>query len=534
MRRFLWMLCLLICSTPVLAQQKHSSISLEQRIIYQKAVEGIYWKHMIWPASNPQPKPPLEAAMSESAIRLKTEEYLRKSNALASYWHRPVTPEQLQEEMDRMAKETLDSNLLRELWAALDNDPYLIAECLARPLLVARFTQEVDGFDKWWNQKQDAMPMLAETSAHQYRLPQITDSVDVSAMPVGAAANSWKPTTKIGAPTGRNTHTAVWTGTEMIIWGGWDDVYYQTGGRYSPSTNSWVATTTTGAPTERAAHTAVWTGTEMIVWGGFLGSKVLRNGARYNPLTDSWISVTTTGAPKPRYRHTAIWTGSEMIVWGGGGRRPNSVLRSGGRYDPSTDSWHSTKLTGAPSPRAVHTAVWTGTEMLIWGGLKYLESGSIALGTGGRYNPSTNTWTKITNAGAPYKRTSHTAVWTGTEMLVWTGTSDSDLSYKTGGRYDPSTDTWRAISTSHAPIDRYLQTAVWTGTEMIIWGGFFGENLKTGARYDPVSDTWTPTKTKGAPAGRTEHTAIWTGSQMIVWGGHGNKGDLKSGGRYTP
>ena len=31
--------------------------------------------------------------------------------------------------------------------------------------------------------------------------------------------------------------------------------------------------------------------------------------------------MTTNGAPAARYDHTAVWTGSEMIVWGGYGSR---------------------------------------------------------------------------------------------------------------------------------------------------------------------------------------------------------------------
>ena len=56
----------------------------------------------------------------------------------------------------------------------------------------------------------------------------------------------------------------------MIVWGGGPglNTYYNTGGRYNPGTDSWTATSTTGAPTGRAYHTAVWSGSEMIVWGG--------------------------------------------------------------------------------------------------------------------------------------------------------------------------------------------------------------------------------------------------------------------------
>ena len=79
-----------------------------------------------------------------------------------------------------------------------------------------------------------------------------------------------------------------------------------------------------------------------------------------------------TNAPDPRLWHTAVWTGSEMIVWGGS---HSGVLNTGGRYNPSTDSWTATSTTNAPSARQAHTAIWTGTEMIVWDG-----------STGGRYN----------------------------------------------------------------------------------------------------------------------------------------------------
>ena len=76
--------------------------------------------------------------------------------------------------------------------------------------------------------------------------------------------------------------------------------YLNTGGRYNPSTDSWTATSTTNAPAARGGHTAVWTGSEMIVWGGDDGSD-LNTGGRYNPSTDSWTATSTTNAPTGRY-----------------------------------------------------------------------------------------------------------------------------------------------------------------------------------------------------------------------------------------
>src|SRR2546430_8879979 len=90
----------------------------------------------------------------------------------------------------------------------------------------------------------------------------------------------------------------------------------------------------------------------------------LNTGGRYSPGTDSWTATNTYNVPDPRSGHTAVWTGSEMIVWGGNGQDIfSSTLNTGGRYDLATDSWMPTTVTDAPSPRNGHTAVWTGAEM---------------------------------------------------------------------------------------------------------------------------------------------------------------------------
>jgi hypothetical protein len=66
----------------------------------------------------------------------------------------------------------------------------------------------------------------------------------------------------------------------------------------------------------------------MIVWGG--GSDTLKNtGAFYDPAADEWTPTPTLDAPSPRFYHTAVWTGSQMIVWGGSNL---SARLSGGRY----------------------------------------------------------------------------------------------------------------------------------------------------------------------------------------------------------
>jgi N-acetylneuraminic acid mutarotase len=478
--------------------------------------------------------------MSQEQLEKKVENYLRTSQALEEYLQHPLSSERLQAEMDRMAQHTKQPEVLRELFDALGNDPFVIAECLARQTLAQRRVSKVDNQGRanvvrvaWLKQPLQPSVTRAKTKAPvrmaafnaSYTLPAISEGP-------GCIDDTWVATSTTNAPSPRNSHTAVWTGSEMIVWGGFVPPfnYFNTGGKYNPATDSWTATSTANAPDARTGHTAVWTGTEMIVWGGAAGSpkSFTDSGGRYNPATDSWIPTSITSAPSPRSSHTAVLTGTEMIVWGGFDL--SGDVNSGGSYDPNTDSWTAISNTNVPTARDTHTAVWTGSEMIIWGGED--NSGNL-LDTGGRYNPSTNSWTATSTTNAPIGRLFHTAIWGGNEMIVWGGSNGGFTYYNTGGRYNSGTDTWTATSTTNA-TQRSFHTAVWTGNEMIVWAGGTspGSFTDTGERYNPGTDSWTPTSTTNAPEGRSEHTAVWTGTEMIVWGGTSATDRLNTGGRY--
>src|SRR5437867_4299427 len=114
------------------------TLTFAERVTYQRAIEEVYWRHRIWPKERPDPKPSLDTVMSQAQLEKKVADYLRKSQALDDYWQRPITAEQLQAEMDRMAKHTKRPEVLRELFEALGNDPFVIAECLGKPALAER------------------------------------------------------------------------------------------------------------------------------------------------------------------------------------------------------------------------------------------------------------------------------------------------------------------------------------------------------------------------------------------------------------
>jgi hypothetical protein len=497
-RLFFLPLLILSVVSPAISQ----SLTLAERIQAREKIERVYYNHRIWPESNKSAKPSFEEMVPHSVIEKKVNDSLSMQ----------ISPKMLQAEMDRIAKTTKDPQLLQELFSALNNDPYLIAETLVRPILANRT---------------DIVPSKRKNRKFSFRLPKIDTT---------STCGGWDVLDAPNPPSPRFGHTAIWTGTEMIVWGG----YTNTGGRYDPALNIWIATAVDpNTPSDGSFHTAIWTGTEMIIW------EPDSSGGRYNPTSDSWLSTSLNNAPDPRLGYTAIWTGGEMIVWGGE-LSDTEQVNTGGRYDPSTDSWKATSLgMNVPEPRSYHSAIWTGQEMIIWGGRSIVSP----LNSGARYSPTSDSW--VPTSLAPVYLNNHTAVWTGSQMIVWGGELGLGAygTTNTGGIYNPASDTWQKTSLVGAALERSYHTAIWTGTEMIVWGGtvepsFFYIDTHTGGRYSPANDSWLGTAIgTNTPDVRQRHTAVWTGTKMIIFGGYQEGStceplDLKevgdTGGIYSP
>jgi len=243
------------------ANVSHRTLTFAERVAYQRAIEEVYWRHRIWPKDNPQPKPPIDGIVSQAQLEKKVEDYLRKSDLVADHRGRPITASELQTEMDRMANHTKQPDVLHELFEALGNDAFVIAECLARPILAERLVVDLSAqdnrgrFESARSKELDNVSMTRTVANGAYTLSRIAEGNPP------CTDDSWTATSTINAPDGRQVHTVVWTGSEMIIWGGVSPSgYLNTGGRYNPSTDSWTASSTTNAPTARDVHTAVWSG----------------------------------------------------------------------------------------------------------------------------------------------------------------------------------------------------------------------------------------------------------------------------------
>jgi hypothetical protein len=201
--------------------------------------------------------------------------------------------------------------------------------------------------------------------------------------------NMWSPTGSTNAPSPRQSHTAIWTGQRMVVWGGacysgtCAGQFYNTGGLYDPSSGIWTPTTQTDLVEQRTAHTAVWTGQHMLVWGG--SGPFVRTGlARFDPVLNGWLPVLRLpNEPHPRDSHLAVWTGSRMMIWGGRGGLNRWI--SGAIYDPATQSWTPTSLVNSPTERDAPTMVWADSAVIVWGGNSPLGA---QLNDGRRYGTS--------------------------------------------------------------------------------------------------------------------------------------------------
>ncbi len=553
-------LLVLVCLSSTIALQTSNAagvqasgrmLSLEERVAHQRAVDEVYWKHTIWPATGDQQKPGLDEVLPLETTREKVEDTLRKSDALTRLWKRPITAEQLQAEMTRMARETKQPEVLRELWRALGDDPFVIAETLARPSLVDRQARSLYATDERFHGD------LRERAGAQLRGHKTLDALrraggrfsEVEFVKVkekaprvfdeqggGSAASTKSGALELDAAewdAEQARLTEMFSKTSCIECG---DVAERlptgTVSSLQESADSFYVTSVVVSTKQslkvarvewpKVGFDSWWSGESVNYTPEATAESFSYRLAemRASAADDTWTPTRWL----PVATGTAVWTGTEVIIWGGtpsnGGR-----TNTGSRYNPATDTWTATSTVGAPDERSAHTAVWTGTEMIVWGG----SNGSSRVNTGGRYNPVTDTW-KATANGNVF-RSGHTAVWTGKQMIIWGGciTTGND-GCRIGGVYDPTSDIWKPASLVNAPSQRTGHRAVWTGTEMLIWGG-----ANTGGLYNPDTDTWRPTNTFNAPSARAAFTMVWTGTEAIVWSGYeGNFVTLNTGGRYNP
>lgn len=352
-------------------------------------------------------------------------------------------------------------------------------------------------------------------------------------VPLGVEAGTWAAINLKGSAELARANP-IWNGREVIVYG--SDETSSLGARYDVDTNEWKAISKEGYVPSRYLSDAsgVWTGESLIVWGGE-SSEFHNQGFIYDPKLNNWKAKTTQkNAPIARKWHSGVWIGKGMLIWGG--ISENSTLATGAVYSPAKDQWQ--EITESLEPRVFHSTIWTGKELLVWGGGSY--DGPIykklvtSRNPGMRYDLHSNTWSYLSSAEAPKApRWGHQAVWTGTEMIVWGGMDDVGF-LSTGGRYNPTEDTWRKISTVNAPSARSSFTSIWNGTKMMIFGGGNESYLNEVYMYDPTADTWEKLEWPAFLERRIAAYGVWTGTNFFIWGGSDENRYFYDGALFRP
>lgn len=312
-------------------------------------------------------------------------------------------------------------------------------------------------------------------------------------------ADRWTMISPVDAPSKRVGHTGVFYGEKMMIWGGLGpEGYRNDGGIYNFSRDKWTPVTPGfQTVTARTEHSSSVVSGKVIVWGGRNEFNIIGDGATYDIESGEWKTVSGLNSPAARTRHTAsVYQDRLVIVFGG---ESSGFFGDGVVYDVKKEVWAKlVSDTEGPEPRAGHTAIMVNDRLIIWGGIgndgligdgyifsfdrestNFQESGAEVTGE----------WVKLPTEGQPSPRIGHTANWTGSEMIIFGGETNFGET-NTGFAYDPSKTKWRSLTTRGGALKRSLHTAEWTGSQLVIFGGVVNKIRISETQLLDTQGTW--------------------------------------------
>ena len=298
---------------------------------------------------------------------------------------------------------------------------------------------------------------------------------------------------------GRNDPTTVWTGWEMIVWGGEAATAADgspEGAAYDPRRRVWRTLPFSGLEPRRSAA-GVWTGRFVVVWGGRSNTtgEDLSDGAAYDPVADRWAPI--PAAPVSG-RH-AIWDGSGLVVWGSDG----DTVRVA-RLEPAADAWEEWD---APivAGHAVEGAFLRGRLVLA-----SYPAGPGRAADVATLEPVTGNW-RVFGASPVSARLAPVVV--GSTNALFLAGADSGDELAANAALDPLTGRWRRLRNAEF-AGFYTDRVAWTGEHAL----FLGRSL---ASYDAGSDRWRLLLLDVEEEAREQFGMVWAGDRLLVWGGSG-------------
>lgn len=549
-----------------------AAMSFEERVKRQEAIDRLYDQSTATESGTQQ----WDAARGRRIAEKKVTLYLHQTVALEKHWNRTINGEILQAEIARIMKNTKDPALLGKIFAELNNDPYLIAECVARPALVDRLARGSFAYDRLLHSasRQSAQRALALFQRNQdpaganmitFKRDDLPEGMFERAEKIySAPGNSLRIEETRDSFVVRKTlsQTKDRIAAEIVLVPKLEFDVWLTEQNFptevaEPSFAYSISSASAGAgagadkptapeswaslfyyPSPVWDHVSVWTGTHVIIFGGQTLNGPTNHGSVYDPILDVWSQTRVLNAPSPRWNASATWTGSVMVVFGGAVASPEALAGDGARYDPDSDRWDPINTENAPPPRESAASAYIGNnKTLIWGGYGYAPYSDGAI-----YDATLDTWAPMNSADAPSARWRFASAWTGSRFIVYGGCAAfnpiqqrcTDIA-DGGALYRPSDDSWTTLPAAGAPSERWLSAGAWTGGEFVVWGGvdIAGTTLNDGARYNYFNNIWQPMAASPLQP-RAEVQAQWAGDRLLLWGGYNSSVTDDNGAEYIP
>jgi Kelch motif len=305
---------------------------------------------------------------------------------------------------------------------------------------------------------------------------------------------TWRP---VGPLTVRQGNVAVWTGREVVYWGGDRPGRPPEGAAYDPGADSWRRLSRSPL-TNRTGAAAAWTDREVVIYGGVNGGGPQSDGAAYDPVTDHWRMI-ANGPLSGRVPLASAWTGTELLVVGARGPGLFDGLQDAAAYDPALDRWR--RLPGLPMQINDGASVWTGSELIVYGSFLDRQHSVLAPDTrarGAALDPLTGHWRDL--LAAPLSGQGIALVWNGSEVIGW----DHD---RNSAGYDPVFDAWRALPNLPLEGRDCLPDGVLAGS--LVYATQCGQ----AALFDPRQRAWQAVPT---PATAVD-PPVWTGDGLVQW-----------------
>jgi hypothetical protein len=290
------------------------------------------------------------------------------------------------------------------------------------------------------------------------------------------------------------------------MWGGYSGyggAVHDDGYSWDPDTNAWTAIAESPLAS-RAEAGAAFTGTEIVIWGGYgEGRSALGDGAAYDPQSDSWRLL--PDAPiAPASPVATVWTGEEVLVWGSTDR--SAASREGAAYNPTTNEWR--RLPDAPAAINLGTAVWTDGdpsrpyEMVVFGA--ELDNNNVSKldhGIGIAYDPASDKWRELPDVALSPQASA--IAWTGDKVVAW----DYGLS---AAEYDPVSNEWRELPRVPLQDNECYPATETIGSNVFAW--FCGQ----AAVWDFLDGGWqrieTPKQTVPGEPVAAGHVLLFAGA----------------------